>query len=194
MIIVVMGVSGSGKSTVGATLAHALGWPFLDADDFHPPENVAKMAAGIPLTDDDRWPWLDRTVDALRIACAGGANAVLACSALKQSYRDRLARAGELRFVHLRGDAATIARRLAARHHRYMPATLLASQFATLEPPVDAIDIDIRSSVAAQVQQIVDALAPARDGVRARGNAGGAAPDEEPGGTNRGSTGAAENR
>ena len=194
MIVVVMGVSGSGKSTVGTALAHALGWRFLDADDFHPAENVAKMAAGVPLTDDDRWPWLDRTVDALRVASAGSANAVLACSALKQAYRDRLARAVELRFVHLRGDAATIARRLAARHHRYMPATLLASQFATLEPPLDAIDIDIRPSVAAQVRQIVDALASARGGASARENAIGAPSGEEPGSANRGSTGVAENR
>jgi carbohydrate kinase (thermoresistant glucokinase family) len=160
MIVVVMGVSGCGKSTVGAALAKSLGWPFLDADDFHPPENVAKMAAGTPLTDDDRWPWLDRTVDALRAALATHGNAVLACSALRKIYRLRLARAGAMRFVHLRGDQETIAARLAARQHRYMPATLLASQFATLEAPDDAIDVDIRSSVDAQVTQIVAALAP----------------------------------
>jgi len=162
MIVVVMGVSGSGKSTVGAALARALGWPFLDADDFHPPQNVAKMAAGTPLTDDDRWPWLDRTVDALRIAIAAQGNAVLACSALRHAYRVRLGRAGAIRFVHLRGDSATIAQRLATRQHRYMPASLLASQFATLEAPDDAIDVDVRASVDAQVAAIIAALAPAK--------------------------------
>ena len=162
MIVVVMGVSGCGKSTVGAALANALDWPFIDADDYHPAENVAKMSAGVPLTDADRWPWLDRIVDALRGACAAHANVVLACSALKQVYRDRLARAGELRLVHLRGDRETIAHRLAARQHRYMPATLLASQFATLEPPAAAIDIDLRPDVGTQVKEIVAALAADR--------------------------------
>jgi len=159
MIVVVMGVSGCGKSTVGGALAQALGWPFLDADDFHPPQNVAKMAAGTPLTDDDRWPWLDRTVDALRSASASHGSAVLACSALRHAYRVRLRQAGEMRFVHLRGDAATIAQRLQKRQHRYMPAALLASQFATLEPPDDAIDVDICASVDAQVAAITAALA-----------------------------------
>ena len=158
MIVVLMGVSGSGKSTVGAALASTLGWCLLDADDLHPPGNVAKMAAGIALTDDDRWPWLDRIVAELRRLSAAGGDVVLACSALKKAYRDRLAQAGDVRFVHLRGDRAAIAARLAARRHRYMPATLLDSQFATLELPGDAIDIDIRMSVAAQVQAIVAAL------------------------------------
>jgi len=163
MIVIVMGVSGSGKSTVGAALAGALGWPMLDADDLHPPQNVAKMAAGVALTDDDRWPWLDRIVVESRRLAASAGNVVLACSALKQAYRDRLAQAGDVRFVHLRGTRATIAARLAARRHRYMPATLLASQFATLEPPRDAIDVDIEASVEEQVRSIVDAL-----GVRPR--------------------------
>jgi gluconokinase len=158
MIVVVMGVSGSGKSTVGAALAAALGWPMLDADDLHPPENVAKMAAGIPLTDEDRWPWLDRVVAELRRLTASSGHAVLACSALRQAYRDRLAQAGDVRFVHLRGAPATIAARLAQRRHRYMPATLLDSQFATLEPPADAIDIDIEAGVDDQVRSIVAAL------------------------------------
>jgi gluconokinase len=159
VIVVVMGVSGSGKSTVGAALAAALGWPMIDADDLHPPENVAKMAAGTPLTDEDRWPWLDRVVDALRDSTAGGGSVVLACSALKQRYRDRLARAGDVRFVHLRGEPGMIAARLATRRHRYMPATLLASQFAALEPPAEAIDVDISESVEQQVQAIIAALA-----------------------------------
>jgi len=159
MIVVLMGVSGSGKSTVGEALAARLGWRWIDADDLHPPQNVAKMAAGIPLTDDDRGPWLDRIVDALRRATAEGDDVVLACSALKQRYRDRLAQAGDVRFVHLRGDPQTIAGRLAARRHRYMPATLLESQYAALEAPADAIDVDIGASVEQQVQAIVAALA-----------------------------------
>ena len=159
MIVVVMGVTGCGKSTVGAALGERLGWRFLDADDFHPPANVAKMAAGIPLTDDDRWPWLDRIADELASVLARGGNAVLACSALKAAYRDRLARAGDVRFVHLRGNLATIAARLAVRKHRYMPASLLASQYATLEPPAGAVDIDVEWPVVRQVDAICDALA-----------------------------------
>ena len=161
MIVVVMGVCGCGKSTVGKALADELGWPFHDADDFHPAANVAKMAAGEPLTDDDRGPWLDRLAAEMRAAQAGGGNAVLACSALKQAYRDRIATAGNVRFVHLAGDIDTIAGRLAARRHRYMPASLLASQFATLEPPRDAITIDVRDDVAAQVAAIRAGLAAA---------------------------------
>ena len=159
MIVVVMGVSGSGKTKIGRTLAASLGWPFYDADDLHPPANVAKMSAGIPLTDDDRWPWLDRIVDELTHAGAGG-NAVLACSALRQVYRDRLARAGDVRFVYLKGDLATIAARLVTRSHKYMPASLLPSQFATLEEPSDALVIDIRASadVAAKVAAIREGL------------------------------------
>ena len=147
MIVVVMGVSGCGKTTVGKRLATQLGWPFFDADDFHPTGNVAKMAAGIPLTDDDRWPWLDRLSAMLREIATRGESAVLACSALRQAHRDRLKRAGDLRFVHLVGDRATIAARIAERAHRYMPASLLDSQFAALEAPKDAIDIDIRHPV-----------------------------------------------
>ena len=158
MIVVVMGVSGSGKSTIGSALATALGWPLVEADDLHPPQNVAKMAAGVPLDDADRWPWLDRIVDALAQKLRDAPNVVLACSALRHVYRERLMRAGPMRFVHLRGDQATIAARLAARRHRYMPASLLASQFATLEPPRDAIDVDIRADVETQVRAIVDAL------------------------------------
>jgi gluconokinase len=154
VILVVMGVCGCGKTTVGRALAEANGWPFLDADDFHPEANVAKMAAGTPLTDADRWPWLDRLADELRAILGRGGHAVLACSALKAAYRERLARAGDVRFVHLRGDFDTIAARLAARRHRYMPATLLASQFATLEPPADALDVDVRLPVDAQVATI----------------------------------------
>ena len=158
MIVVVMGVSGSGKTTTGAALARTLGWPFVEGDDLHPPENMAKMAAGVPLTDDDRWPWLDRIVTELRALSETSPHIVLACSALKATYRERLAGAGDVRFVHLHGDRKTIAARLAVRQHRYMPATLLDSQFATLEPPADAIVVDIRDDVETQVRNIVDAL------------------------------------
>ena len=150
MIVVVMGVAGSGKSAIGALLAHKLGAEFLDADDFHASENVAKMAAGIPLTDADRAPWLERLNAELR----GRKNAVLACSALKQRYRDVLARGVDCRFVHLRGSIELIGSRLRERRHRYMPALLLESQFAALEPPAGAIDID----VAQPVDECVDAI------------------------------------
>ena len=158
MIVVVMGVSGCGKSTVGEALAGSLGWRFLDADDFHPPANVAKMAAGTPLVDEDRWPWLDRLAGEMRAINARGGNAVLACSALRQAYRDRLAAGGDVRFVHLSGDLPTIAGRLASRQHRYMPSSLLASQFATLEPPADAIVVDVRDPVDVQIAAIHAAL------------------------------------
>jgi len=139
MIVVVMGVAGSGKTTIGKLLAARLGCEFLDGDDFHPPENVARMAAGTPLTDEDRWPWLERLNALLRER----PNVVLACSALKASYRRTLAQAIDCRFVHLRGPIELIRARLQARRHRYMPASLLESQFATLEPPAGAIVVDI---------------------------------------------------
>jgi gluconokinase len=151
MIVVVMGVCGCGKTTVGKALAAALGWRFFDADDFHPPANIEKMAAGIPLTDTDRWPWLDRLAAEMGAIERAGGHAVLACSALRQAYRDRLAVAGGVRFVHLRGDRATIAARVAARPGHYMPATLVDSQFAALELPAEAIDVDITLPVADQV-------------------------------------------
>jgi len=157
VILVVMGVCGCGKSTVGEALAQALGWPFRDADEFHPPANVAKMASGSPLTDEDRWPWLDRIAEELRAILARGDHAVLACSALRQAYRDRIARAGDVRFVHLAGDYATIAARLASRTHRYMPAALLDSQFATLEPPSDALVVDVALPVERQVDRVLGA-------------------------------------
>ena len=158
MVVVLMGVCGCGKTTVGRMLADELGWPFLDADDFHPAANVAKMRAGTALTDDDRWPWLDRLAAEMAAINARGAHAVLGCSALKQSYRDRLARAGDVRFFYLKGDRATIAPRLAARPGHYMPASLLDSQLATLEEPTDATVVDIRVPVAAQVAAIRNQL------------------------------------
>ncbi|MEO8345018.1 MAG: gluconokinase [Betaproteobacteria bacterium] len=159
MIVLLMGVSGSGKTTTGEALAAALGWRFFDGDDFHPAANVAKMAAGTPLTDDDRWPWLDSIAMEMRNILASDGAAVFACSALKADYRSRLQSAGDVRLVHLNGDAATIGARLARRAHRYMPASLLSSQFATLETPLDAVVIDIREPVPTQIQRICDALA-----------------------------------
>ena len=159
MILVLMGVCGSGKTTVGEALAGALGWPFYDADDFHPEANVAKMASGQALTDDDRWPWLDRIAAEMRGVLGRGGHAILACSALKSAYRERLQRAGDVRIVYLAGDAATIAERLESRQHKYMPPTLLPSQFAALEEPADAIRVDIRQPVDTQVQSIRDAFA-----------------------------------
>ena len=158
MTVLLMGVSGSGKSTIGRALAAELDWPFLDADTLHPPANVAKMASGIPLTDEDRWPWFDRIVAEMRRYAAAGNHVVIACSALKQAYRDRLESGGPVRFVYLKGDAETIAPRLAGRAGHFMPPSLLASQFATLEEPDDAIVVDITQSVAGQVAAITRAL------------------------------------
>ncbi|MGQ0512416.1 MAG: gluconokinase [Betaproteobacteria bacterium] len=156
MIVVVMGVSGAGKSTIGRMLADRLGFPFLDADEFHPPENVAKMASGTPLTDEDRRPWLDALNSRLRDL----PDAVLACSALKAAYRQRVAQGlPDCRIVHLRGGIELIRDRLAARRHRYMPASLLESQFATLEPPRDAIEVDIAADAADCVEAIAARLA-----------------------------------
>jgi gluconokinase len=167
MIVVVMGVCGCGKTTVGRALADRLGWPFFDADDFHPQESVAKMAKGIALTDDDRGPWLDRLAAEMRAVAGRGQHAVLACSALKKSYRQRIARGIEgpgragnhdVRVVYLKGDAKTIEPRLALRSGHYMPPSLLASQFAALEEPEDAMVIDIRQTTDAQAEQIAAAL------------------------------------
>jgi gluconokinase len=158
MIVVLMGVCGSGKTTVGQALAERLHWRFLDADDFHPQANVEKMARGIPLSDDDRWPWFDRVVAELKRHHAAGTQVVIACSALKQVYRERLAQAGEVRFAYLKGNVATIAPRLAGRSGHFMPASLLTSQFATLEEPSAAIVVDASEPVATQVAAITRAL------------------------------------
>ena len=159
MIVVVMGVSGAGKTTVGTALATALGWESLDADEFHPPENVAKMAAAVPLTDADRWPWLDRLNRELCARESRGGSAVLACSALKEAYRARLMKGiCDARLVHLRGSIEFIRARMATRKHKYMPAALLESQFDTLEPPQDALEIDAGLPVAEAVERIRAAL------------------------------------
>lgn len=144
MIIIMMGVSGSGKTTVGQALATALGWPFYDGDDFHPPANIDKMTRGISLTDADRDPWL-RAIHAHMTALAQRQQpAVVACSALKQMYRELLVGALEqTRLVYLRGSPALIGQRLEARQAHFMPPGLLASQFETLEEPDDALTVNI---------------------------------------------------
>jgi carbohydrate kinase (thermoresistant glucokinase family) len=155
--IIVMGVSGSGKSTIGALLAERLGWPFADADGFHPAANIAKMAAGQPLTDADRWPWLDAIAAHIEAARAAAQPVVVACSALRRTYRDRL-RAGhkDLIFLHLAGEAGLIGERQAARQGHFMPPSLMASQFATLEDPAGEADA-VTVSVVASPQQVVKA-------------------------------------
>ena len=159
MIVVVMGVSGAGKTTVGEALARRMGWEFLDADEYHPPENVAKMASGTPLTDADRWPWLARLNAELAARESRDASAVLACSALKDAYRLRL-RDGlrDSRLVFLRSDFESIRARMETRKHKYMPASLLRSQFETLEPPTASIEIDATLAVPEAVRQIAQAL------------------------------------
>ena len=155
-----MGVTGCGKTTVGKMLARDCAWDFHDADDFHPPENVAKMKRGEALTDEDRWPWLNRLNAFIVENERQGKNLVLACSALKQSYRDRLAsECATLRFVFLDGDIDVIRARLAERHGHYMNPKLLDSQFAILERPTDALRLDAAGTPAELVQQIRKALA-----------------------------------
>ncbi|MFL5347874.1 MAG: gluconokinase [Hyalangium sp.] len=139
-----MGVSGAGKTTLGKRLAGALGWRFLEGDDFHPPANVAKMAAGTPLTDEDRLPWLQRLRERITDALARGEDTVLACSALKQSYRVMLTvDPARQRWVFLWAPPAVIAERLAKRVGHFMPLSLLDSQLVTLEVPADALQVDV---------------------------------------------------
>ena len=159
MIVVVMGVSGCGKSTVARALADALGWTFFDADDFHPESNIQKMASGIPLDDADRKPWLERLRDALAVEHAAGRSAVLACSALKERYRDVLRSAApEVRVVHLRGTYDEVMQLMSRRSGHFMKPGMLESQFAALEPPVDAVEIPVLLSAPAQVAAIREAL------------------------------------
>jgi gluconokinase len=161
MIIVVIGVMGAGKTTVGTALAARLRWRFFDADDFHSEENWAKLARGEPLLEADRAPWLARLCEEIARLAAAGESAVLACSALKQAYRDALvppgAKPGDVRFVYLHAEPALTADRLSDRAGHRASAALLESQFAALEEPRDALRLDTRAPVPELVSAIVDA-------------------------------------
>ena len=136
MIVVTMGVCGTGKTSVGQIVASRMGWTFIEGDDLHPAASREKMASGTPLTDDDRWPWLDSIAEAMRTIHAAGGSAVVACSALRQVYRDRLRLSGaEIIFLHLTGDPSLIRQRMENRRGHFMPPGLLASQLETLEEP-----------------------------------------------------------
>jgi gluconokinase len=160
--LIVMGVSGSGKTTVANELARRLHWTFEDGDRFHPKSNVEKMRAGHPLTDEDRWPWLNAIADEIGRVCATRGHVVVACSALKRTYRDVLLRGREdLRFVFLNGTQQLITHRLSLRKDHFMPPGLLDSQFRTLEPPgteENAIDVSIDAPVDTIVDNIVGRL------------------------------------
>jgi gluconokinase len=161
VVVIVMGVSGSGKTTVGQRLAAALGCRFRDADDFHPPENIAKMTAGIPLTDEDREPWLAVLRELLENTLAAGEGLVLACSALKRVYRERLTvDAARQRWVYLQAPRELIAERLKARRGHYMPAAMLDSQFAALEVPEDALRVDASADPDTMVALVLQQLRP----------------------------------
>jgi len=135
VIVIIFGVSGSGKTTLGKLLAHELDWRFYEADDFHSPVNIEKMRRGVPLTDEDRWPWLEDLRELIKRAMAAGENAVLACSALKRAYRDRLRTNDEVKFVFLHGDHALVEKQMRQRRGHFMDPELLRSQFADLEEP-----------------------------------------------------------
>jgi gluconokinase len=154
MIVIVMGVVGAGKTTIGRLLAEQLVWDFADADDFHPLANVEKIRHGIALSDEDRKPWLEALRQAIIHWIAEGRNVVLACSALKRRYRQQIHIGPEVRFVYLKGNADLIAERLRARHGHFADAQILDSQLADLEEPEAAVTVDI----AARPQQIVDEI------------------------------------
>jgi gluconokinase len=161
VVVVLMGVSGSGKTTVGKALAAALGWPFVEGDDYHSRANIAKMAGGEPLEDEDRWPWLAELRAVIDDALARGGRLVMACSALKASYRARLAggdAGGRVRFVHLAGPSELFRVRMEERVGHHMKAPMLDSQLATLERPEDALEVDAGLPVATLVSQIRTAL------------------------------------
>ncbi|HEY3621906.1 MAG TPA: gluconokinase [Roseiarcus sp.] len=160
--LVVMGVSGSGKTTVAELLAKKLGWPFMEGDRLHPPAHVEKMRQGIPLTDADRAPWLDRIGEELKRWAAEGKSGVMTCSALKRAYRDRIRAARpDVRFIYVKGSEALIQARVAARHHEYMPASLLRSQFDTLEEPTPdekVVTVDASGSPDEEVAAVIAKL------------------------------------
>lgn len=162
--LIVMGVAGSGKSTLAAMLAGRLGWPYRDADDFHPAANVAKMASGVPLTDADRAPWLDAIAGWIDARRAEGGHAIVACSALKRAYRDVLiGRRADVGLVFLDGGREVIHARMRARADHFMPVALLDSQIATLEPPApeeNAIRLSIEEEPETMLAHALHALAP----------------------------------
>jgi gluconokinase len=159
MIILIMGVSGSGKTTIGQHLAATLHWQFKDADDFHPAENIEKMRQGMPLTDNDRTPWLLALQHAIRSWIQTNSNVILACSALKSSYRQILYQPSDpVRLVYLKGPFELIQQRLNQRHGHYMKADLLESQFKALEEPENALIVKIDQPPIAIVEQIKDGL------------------------------------
>jgi len=146
VIVIIMGTTGAGKTTIGTILATQLDWQFADADTFHPPANIEKMSHGIPLTDADRAPWLEAMRKAILEWIAAGKNVVLACSALKRAYRDELQPSPEVKIVYLKGDYALFAERIRHRHGHFAGEQILAGQFADLEEPDDAITVDAAKS------------------------------------------------
>jgi carbohydrate kinase (thermoresistant glucokinase family) len=169
LVVVVMGVSGSGKTTVGAMLAGRLGWPFAEGDEFHSAANVAKMRSGVPLTDDDRWPWLAAIAGRIDAWRREGRAGVVACSALKRRYREILVGGRpDVRIVYLQGSRALIGDRLAARQGHYMPSALLDSQFAALEEP-DPAERPITVAVGQPPEAIVDEIVAALGRQEGRG-------------------------
>ncbi len=168
--VIVMGVSGSGKTSVGEALSNRFGWPLLEGDQFHPKANIDKMSSGTPLTDDDRWPWLDAIATAMREAPDG---VIVTCSSLRRVYRDRLRDGAErpVIFVFLNGSRETLAARLGARKGHFMPASLLDSQLATLEAPTadepGIVPVSLEPPLAEVIAAAIDGVAKAQDGAAA---------------------------
>jgi carbohydrate kinase (thermoresistant glucokinase family) len=163
-VVVIMGVSGSGKTTIAERVAGALGWMFQEGDKLHPAANVAKMAAGHALTDEDRWPWLDNIAQWIEARLHAGTNGVITCSALKRSYRERIGNGKPgVQIVYLHGDRATLDAHVHGRHHEFMPPALLDSQLETLEEPLPeehVIEVDVGGSVEHTVTLVLQSLAP----------------------------------
>ena len=167
MIVIVFGVSGAGKTTIGELLARELGWLFYEGDDFHSPGNIAKMHSGVPLTDEDRWPWLENLRELIKRSLCANENAVLACSALKHAYRERLRVSADVKFVFLHGDYALVEKQLRRRRSHFMNPGLLRSQFADLEEPradEKTLTIGLGRTPQELVSEIKTKLRPTRKG------------------------------